>query len=158
MLSSVIKKSVVSESSTSVSLLGGDNSEKGAAMVETAISLPVFLTLVLGFIQLSILGFNLMALQFTGFRAMRYASLAPRTAEQVHDYLTAELENLGFSGAALTTTICPLDTPACETSNTGGAGNFVLMTVRKEVPSIMGKLVPIDLAVSTQIVAKNQPY
>jgi Flp pilus assembly protein TadG len=95
--------------------LGGANGEPSQTLVEFAFILPVFLLLMLGVIQVIIIGSAALAVSQAAVTCARYASLNPSyTASQVNSYLQSSasplINNTGLGEIELSPTSVPRQT------------------------------------------------
>jgi Flp pilus assembly protein TadG len=84
------------------------NSASGAALVEFALALPIFIVLIFGVIEFGLVMHAKGIITQASREGARYGvtySLTPKTAADIQNYVSAYLTSVGFSGATVTVTL-----------------------------------------------------
>lgn len=97
------------------------DNEKGQALLEFALVLPLLLLLVVGIIDFGMIFFKWLAVEHTARDAARYASLGGST-RNAKALATSELQTAGMQNANVNVSVAPY-TPPSSTGQTGNGSN-----------------------------------
>jgi len=113
----------------------GNRDERGAAVVEFAIVLPVLVMLVFGIIQWSIYFNRLQGLQAAAREGARVAALPQSTQSDIKAKVNAALDGVVSSGTTRTITVSPSSTNPCDLQPAGTSVTVaVKVTTDIEIP------------------------
>ena len=130
--------------------------QHGAAMVEAAIALPVFLfVLINGLIML------LGAYRSLAFEALVSHSIRTSVVDGTPQRLT-NLQNSVLSTARFLRlpvfqtdiTVCPVQDPQCEQNNAAGANDFVRLRIDNVIPIMHA----VERPMTFTVIARNEPF
>ncbi len=142
-------------------------SEAGAAMVEFAVSAPIFLLVVLGGLEVSLASYQSSAMQYTLATALRTGILS--TSFSIPDrtnFIKSQIAQIGTRyGLQLAPTeikICSASSivgqpnldPNCPIESAGNPRDFIMVKVDKSTTLLFGRY-PIHL--QSTVVAINEP-
>ena len=128
-------------------------------MVEFAITLPLFLLIVIGLSELALIHYNKVLLQHSVVASGRWAILGQTTPPD--DRITSiklrvvkESEQAGVPVKVNEVSVCPLTNLSCPGNNPGLPGDFIRIEAKKKM-HLLG-LYPMTLTVSA--VVKNEYF
>jgi Flp pilus assembly protein TadG len=111
-----------------------DESARGQTLVEFALIIPVFLLLMLGVVQMVIVGGAALAVNQAAISCARYASLNPSFAQSsVNTYLTTTASPLISDSGLQALTLSPVTVP-----RTTGTAVTVTVTYKLQTKLILG--------------------
>lgn len=136
------------------------NNERGATCVETAVTIVPFLVIIFGVLQLAVIGFSFMALQYSVWTAARLGSInSVGTAAQRASVIVAKAQSqakmLGLGGLNITFKVCPLTYPGCSGAEPGGSNQYVVVSGEKQISLFWDWL---RIAVKARALVKNEPF
>lgn len=140
--------------------------DRGATFVEFAMSIPVFLTMILSILDLARVSYQAVSLQFVLQRVARFAvvqsSIGTARFNDVQNYLIQEAGRYGIDLSAAQFQICPVEmsssgscTSASFASNPGDAEQFVLVNISKSLQLFFPNR---SITVRANVVVKNEPF
>jgi Flp pilus assembly protein TadG len=135
--------------------------ERGSVTVETAITIGPFLFIVLGAIQLMILWYHSVTLQYVTTRVGRWASVGDialgtsRSYASIEARFRQELNNIGVTDSNLIISICPQDNPTCGGQAPGAGRQLMILAARKEFSSLFGFG---NMGVDSRVLLRNEAF
>jgi len=135
--------------------------EKGATLVETAVTLPVFILVLFGFIQLCLVAYTSLTLQYQVNNCLRWSSVYDEIVpgedrfDSIKTQLTKNLNDFHVDTTQLEVNMCNGAVSNCTDTDAGNSGSFV--TLQATVPAY--NLFPLgQLVVTGRAVIKNEPF
>ena len=137
------------------------SNEKGATLLETAVTLPVFILFLFGIIQFCLVAYTAFTVQYQVNSCLRWSSVrdVPTPNANRFDFikneLTKNLQTFHINTAQLQVNMCNSAVSNCTDTNPGASGSFV--TLQAVVPA--PNLFPLGrLNVTGRAVIKNEPF
>ena len=106
---------------------------RGATLVEFALSLAVILPLLVVAFQLLYLSFVAVSVQFVATRSLREAIIGDNTLSEVENRIIGHASSLGLSVAFGDIDICPVSNAECATHDLGEPRELVYVRVQKNL-------------------------
>ena len=141
-----------------------DNSQKGAATVELAMSFIPFALILFGLLQFLSWAHSTMVLHHSVAAAGRWASTGqigtdangnPLTRiDSIRQRVINEAGRLGLSAENLVVKVCPASNPTCTTESAGAPGRHFYLTARK---GDMPLFSTAGLTPSASFLIRNEP-
>jgi Flp pilus assembly protein TadG len=141
--------------------------QHGAAMVELAITLNVFLALFIMVVDITRLSYSAVSMQYLISKSARWGVIG-RTEEdpaspgvQLSRADSIKKKMIEYAGTLslqldpANVKVCPATTPACTADNAGGPNDFIVISVTKPVKVFFGTW---SYNLSASVFAKNEPY
>jgi len=137
------------------------HNEKGATLVETAITLPLFLLILFGIIQFCLIAYTAFTLQYQVNKCLRWSSTSaqpvPNEAKfvSISNRLSQHLNNFHIPTDNLQVNMCNGAVSDCNDTNPGASGSFVTLQAKVPAPALfpMG-----GITVAGRAVIKNEPF
>ena len=148
-------------------LFRSSKNQRGSTMLEFAFSIPVFLLLLIGLIDLGRVSYTAVAMQFALNKAGRFISVGqlmtdpndPTVTLNRLQSLQTKISEIGSTyGVSFETgdmRFCLVNNPDCTTDTIAGSGGFFTITIQKNVPMIFNS---IDLPLRQTILVKNEAF
>lgn len=110
------------------------HSDRGATMIETLITLPLLLVLLVVSFDLLRISFNILTIRFVTAEAMREASLGGQSAGELQASIISGAARFGINLAAGDISMCSLDDYPCSKGTLSPSGHLQVSVLEIDLP------------------------
>ena len=120
--------------------------EKGASMVESAIALPIFITLIFMSVDVFLLSYRILSVQFISSRVAREAVIGPSilpASTSAPDFIKNKIHTMGQTFFTpvdkANVNVCEateVTSGVCTVTNAGGPGELIAVTVNQPASTV----------------------
>lgn len=130
-------------------------SERGAAMIESALALPLFFFLLIVGFDLLRMSYRAVSLQYLAERTSRYAVVRAVTGADIQNEFDALASSFGLDVSTASISYCPVTTSPCSGMQPGKPGELMVFRVTLPNPII---LLFATFTLEATVVSKNEYF